>query len=69
MSAGLARNWWAVGLRGIAAVLFRLGILAVPSPTIASLVLLFAAYVTADGVSAILAGVCAPPTRSSAGGP
>jgi uncharacterized membrane protein HdeD (DUF308 family) len=57
MSAGLARDWWAVGLRGIAAVLFGLGILALPSPTIASLVLLFTAYVTADGVFAILAGV------------
>jgi uncharacterized membrane protein HdeD (DUF308 family) len=57
MSAGLARDWWAVGLRGIAAVLFGLGIQALPSPTIASLVLLFTAYVTADGVFAILAGV------------
>jgi uncharacterized membrane protein HdeD (DUF308 family) len=56
MSAGLARNWWAVGLRGVAAVLFGLAILALPSPTIASLVLLFAAYVAADGVFAILAG-------------
>jgi uncharacterized membrane protein HdeD (DUF308 family) len=56
MSAGLARNWWAVGLRGMAAVLFGLAILVLPSPTIASLVLLFAAYVTADGIFAILAG-------------
>jgi uncharacterized membrane protein HdeD (DUF308 family) len=57
MSARLARNWWAVGLRGIAAVLFGLAILALPSPTLASLVLLFAAYVAADGGFAILAGV------------
>jgi uncharacterized membrane protein HdeD (DUF308 family) len=56
MSAGLARNWWTIGLRGIAAVAFGLIVLALPSSTIASLVLLFAAYVVADGVFAIVAG-------------
>src|ERR1700730_11553117 len=59
MSAGLARNWWAIGLRGIAAILFCFGVLALPSATRASLVLLFAAYVAADGVFAILAGTVA----------
>jgi uncharacterized membrane protein HdeD (DUF308 family) len=57
MSAGLARNWWAVGLRGVAAMLFAVAVLWLPSPTIASLVLLFAAYVAADGAFAILAGM------------
>ena len=56
MSAGLARNWWAIGLRGIATLLFGFVVLALPSPSIASLVLLFTAYVTADGVFAIVAG-------------
>jgi uncharacterized membrane protein HdeD (DUF308 family) len=56
-SNGLARNWWAVGLRGVAAVLFVLGVLVLPSPTLASLVLLCAAYVAADGCFAILAGM------------
>jgi uncharacterized membrane protein HdeD (DUF308 family) len=56
MSAGLARNWRAVGLRGVAAVVFGLGVLMLPPPTVASLVLLFAAYVTADGILAVLAG-------------
>jgi uncharacterized membrane protein HdeD (DUF308 family) len=55
MSAGLARNWWAVALRGVAAVVFGLGIILLPPPTLASLVLLFAAYVVADGILAILA--------------
>jgi hypothetical protein len=39
-----------------AAVLFGFGVLALPSATRASLVLLFAAYVASDGVFAILAG-------------
>jgi hypothetical protein len=38
-------------------VLFAIAVLSLPSPTIASLVLLFAAYVAADGAFAILAGV------------
>jgi uncharacterized membrane protein HdeD (DUF308 family) len=59
MSARLARNWWAVALRGLAAGSFLLGILALPFPTLASLVWLFAAYVAADGIFAILAGVAA----------
>ena len=53
---GLARNWRAIGVRGIATVLFGVVILALPSPSLASLVLLFAAYVTADGIAAIVAG-------------
>ena len=61
MSAGLARNWWAVGLRGAAAMVFVIAILCLPSPTIASLVLMFAAYVAADGAFAILAGMRAVP--------
>jgi uncharacterized membrane protein HdeD (DUF308 family) len=56
MSRGLARNHWAIGLRGGVAVLFGLGVLLLPPWTIASLVLLFAGYVTADGIFAIVAG-------------
>src|SRR5688572_4477332 len=56
MSAGLARNWWAVGLRGAAAVLFALSVLILPPQTVASLVLLFTAYIAADGALAILSG-------------
>jgi uncharacterized membrane protein HdeD (DUF308 family) len=44
-------------LRGLTAVLFGLILLALPPPTIASLVLLFAAYVVADGIFAIVAGL------------
>ena len=57
MSTGLARNWWAIGLRGAAAILFAIAVLCLPASTIAALVLMFAAYVAADGAFAILAGM------------
>ena len=53
----LARNWWALLIRGIAAVVF--GILAFlwPGMTIFVLVVLFAVYAFVDGVFAIVAAV------------
>jgi uncharacterized membrane protein HdeD (DUF308 family) len=57
--AGLARNWWAVGVRGVLAVAFGLAVLALPPPTLASLIAWFAAYVAADGVFALLAATWA----------
>lgn len=59
MSGALARNWWLIGLRGLAAGAFVLGIVLLPQQSIASLIVLFAAYVAADGAFAILAGVSA----------
>lgn len=57
MNTGLARNWWAIGLRGAVAILFAITVLWLPASTIASLVLMFAAYIAADGAFAILAGM------------
>jgi hypothetical protein len=55
MSVHMARNWWAIGLRGVATIAFGLAvILTLPSATTASLVTLFAAYLAADGFFAIL---------------
>jgi uncharacterized membrane protein HdeD (DUF308 family) len=54
MSAGVRGNWWAVGLRGAAALLFAITILSLPPHAVAPLVLLFTAYVAADGALAIL---------------
>lgn len=54
---GPSPHWWAVGLRSIAAILFGVGMILLPSHTIASLVLLFTAYVAADGVFTIVAAV------------
>jgi uncharacterized membrane protein HdeD (DUF308 family) len=57
MSSGLARNWWVIGLRGLGAILFGFGILALPRPVVASFALMFAAYIAADGILAILSGL------------
>lgn len=53
----LARNWWAIVLRGAIAIV--VGVLAffLPGLTLASLVLLFAVYSLIDGVFAVVAGV------------
>ena len=57
MSALLARNWWALALRGAFAILFGVAAVVLPVATAASLVLLFAIYLLVDGVFAIVAGV------------
>jgi uncharacterized membrane protein HdeD (DUF308 family) len=49
----LARNWWAVALRGLAAIVFGLIALFMPGVTILSLVLVFAAFAIVDGVAAM----------------
>jgi len=45
-----------IGLRAAAAGVFVLAILLAPRPAVASFVILFAAYIAADGLFAILAG-------------
>jgi uncharacterized membrane protein HdeD (DUF308 family) len=57
LSALLARNWWAVALRGVAAVLFGLIALLAPGATMLSLVLLFAALMLVDGVMNLISGL------------
>jgi uncharacterized membrane protein HdeD (DUF308 family) len=57
MSALLAQNWWAIALRGVFAILFGLVALLMPGVTLAALILLFAAYMLADGIFAIVAGI------------
>jgi uncharacterized membrane protein HdeD (DUF308 family) len=55
MSVHMARNWCAIGLRGVATIAFGLAlVLTLRSATTASLVTLFAAYLAADGVFAVL---------------
>jgi uncharacterized membrane protein HdeD (DUF308 family) len=57
MIHALARNWWALLIRGIAAVIF--GVLAIlwPGATIVAVGMLFGAYAFVDGVFAIVAAV------------
>jgi uncharacterized membrane protein HdeD (DUF308 family) len=52
---GMARNWWALALRGLLAVLFGLGALLFPIAAIGALTLLFGAYAMLDGVLALVA--------------
>ncbi len=55
--ATLARNWWAVALRGGAAVLFGLLTIVNPGATLATLVLLFGVFALVDGALNIVAGL------------
>jgi len=53
----LSDNWWAVALRGLAALAFGVLTLMLPGISLAALVLLFGAYALADGVMAVVAAV------------
>ena len=57
MSALLARNWGWVLFRGILALAFGVLVVLLPGPALASLVLLFAAYMLADGIVGIVSAV------------
>ena len=57
MTAVLAKNWWAIGIRGVAGILFGLIALFLPGATMLSLVLVFAAYALIDGVFGIVSSV------------
>lgn len=53
-NAMLANNWWLVALRGVLAILFGIVAFVVPAAAILGLVLIFAAYSIADGISNII---------------
>jgi uncharacterized membrane protein HdeD (DUF308 family) len=63
MIAVLAKNWWAVGIRGVLGILFGLIALFLPGATMLSLVLVFAAYAFVDGAFAIVSAVRAARER------
>jgi len=58
--AALARNWWAVALRGVIAIIFGLFAWIWPGATVLALVLIFGIYAIIDGVVAIGAAIRAP---------
>jgi len=53
----LTRHWWAIALRGLAAIIFGILAFAMPGVTLAVLVLLFGAYALVDGIFNIVAAV------------
>jgi len=57
MNIALARNWWSLVIRGIAAILLGIVTFAWPGITLAALVLLYGAYALVDGVMAIVGAV------------
>ena len=55
----LARNWWVLLIRGIAALLFGIAAFLWPGLTLVVLVLLFGAYAFVDGIFAVISGIAA----------
>jgi uncharacterized membrane protein HdeD (DUF308 family) len=53
----LARNWWALLIRGVAAVIFGVLTFAAPGISLVTLILVFGAYSFADGVFAIVTAI------------
>ena len=53
----LARNWWLILLRGIAAVAFGILTFVWPGVTLVTLVLLYGAFAFVDGLLALWAGI------------
>lgn len=57
MVHALAKNWWMLLLRGIAAIIFGVLALAWPGMTLLTLILFYGAYALVDGVIAIGAAI------------
>ncbi|MEO6913190.1 MAG: HdeD family acid-resistance protein [Candidatus Baltobacteraceae bacterium] len=53
----LAKNWWIILIRGIAAIVFGILALAFPHMTGIVLVILFGAYALVDGIFAVVAAI------------
>lgn len=50
----LARRWWLIALRGVAAVVFGILAITLPGVTLATLIILFGAYAFVDGIFAVI---------------
>lgn len=69
MVSTLSRNWWAVALRGVIAIVFGIGALARPGVTLEALVLVFGFYAIVDGAFSLIGGVGMIGSGEAWGGP
>ncbi len=53
----LAKSWWALAMRGVAAIIFGVLTLLLPGVTLAVLILLFGSYTIVEGVFNVIAAV------------
>src|SRR5438477_743807 len=67
MLHALARNWWLLLLRGIAAVVFGILAFILPGLTLLTLVILYGVYALFDGVVAIVAAISGASRMNVAG--
>lgn len=65
LTSVLARSWWLLVLRGLAALIFGALTWLVPGISLASLVLLFGAYSLADGVLSLWTAFAGPRNHDS----
>jgi uncharacterized membrane protein HdeD (DUF308 family) len=57
MVHAVAKNWWLLLLRGIAAIVFGVLAFAWPGLTLVTLILIYGAYALVDGVLAVIAAI------------
>lgn len=53
----LTRNWWAIALRGVVAIIFGIVAIVWPDLTLGALIILFGAFALADGIFSIVSGI------------
>lgn len=52
----MVRNWWMLAVRGIAAIVFGIGVMLFPAIALTVLVLMWGVYALADGIFALVSG-------------